>query len=339
MNTRCFVLLAILCLIGLPGVQAQQSSATTIRAGMIGLDTTHVPAFTRIFNSSQADADLAGIKVVAGYPGGTDLPDSRNRVAGFTERIREMGVEIVDSIPKLLEKVDVVMLESVDGRIHLEEATAVIKAGKPLWIDKPVAGSLADAIVIYELARKHNVPCFSSSSARFSPGLAAVLKDEAVGPILGAATWGPCSYSTGTPDMFFYGIHGIEPLFVIMGRGCETVSRVQTNNTDLVTGVWKEGRVGTYRGIRRGSSSSGATVFGSKAIVEPEKGGGGYEALCREIGRFFKTGKPPVSAEETIEIFAFMEAADESKRQVGAPVSLAEVLAKAKTAAAARLAE
>jgi predicted dehydrogenase len=339
MNTRCFVLLAILCLIGLPGVQAQQSSATTIRAGMIGLDTTHVPAFTRIFNSSQADADLAGIKVVAGYPGGTDLPDSRNRVAGFTERIREMGVEIVDSIPKLLEKVDVVMLESVDGRIHLEEATAVIKAGKPLWIDKPVAGSLADAIVIYELARKHNVPCFSSSSARFSPGLAAVLKDEAIGPILGAATWGPCSYSTGTPDMFFYGIHGIEPLFVIMGRGCETVSRVQTNNTDLVTGVWKEGRVGTYRGIRRGSSSSGATVFGSKAIVEPEKGGGGYEALCREIGRFFKTGKPPVSAEETIEIFAFMEAADESKRQVGAPVSLAEVLAKAKTAAAARLAE
>jgi hypothetical protein len=338
MNARNLVLLTILSLSSLPIVQAQERPAATIRAGMIGLDTSHVPAFTRIFNSSQAEGDLAGIKVVAGYPGGTDLPASRDRVARFTEQIRGMGVEIVDSIPKLLEKVDVVMLESVDGRIHLQEAIPVIKAGKRLWIDKPVAGSLADAIVIYELAKKHNVPCFSSSSARFSPGLAAVLKDEAVGPIMGAATWGSCSYSTGTPDMFFYGIHGIEPLFVLMGAGCETVSRVQTGNTDLVTGVWKEGRVGTYRGIRRGASSSGATVFGSKAIVQPEKGGGGYEALCREIGRFFKTGKPPVSAEETIEIFAFMEAADESKRQGGAPVALATVLAKGKAEAAARVA-
>ncbi len=241
------------------------------------------------------------------------------------------------TIPELLDKVDVVMLESVDGRIHLQEAVPVIKAGKPLWIDKPVAGSLTDAIVIYELAKKHNVPCFSSSSARFSPGLAAVLKDEAVGPLLGAATWGPCSYSTGTPDMFFYGIHGIEPLFVLMGRGCETVSRVQTNSTDVVTGVWKDGRVGTYRGIRDGAKSSGAIAYGTKAIVQPDKGGGdAYEALCREIGRFFKTGKPPVSADETIEIFAFMEAADESKRQGGAPVSVAEVLAKAQREASTK---
>jgi hypothetical protein len=335
MNTRSLALLMIFCLTGLAGAQAQE--APTIRAGMIGLDTSHVPAFTRIFKDAKADSELAGIKVVAGYPGGTDLPASRDRVARFTEQVQGMGVEIVDSIPKLLAKVDVVMLESVDGRIHLEEAVPVIRAGKRLWIDKPVAGSLADAIVIYELAKKHNVPCFSSSSARFSPGLAAVLEDEAVGPIVGASTWGPCSYSTGTPDMFFYGIHGIEPLFVLMGRGCETVSRVQTPHTDFVTGVWKEGRVGTYRGIRQSASSSGAIAYGSKKIVEPEKGGGGYEALCREIGRFFKTGKAPVSAEETIEIFTFMEAADESKRQGGAPVSLAAVLAKAKVEAAAKL--
>jgi len=273
---------------------------------------------------------------VAGYPGGTDIPASRDRVAMFTEQLRGMGVEIVDTVPKLLEKVDVVLLESVDGRIHLQEATEVIKAGKPLWIDKPVAGSLADAIVIYELAKKHKVPCFSSSSARFSSGIHAVLEDPEVGPVLGAATWGSCSYSPGTPDMFFYGIHGIEPLFVIMGRGCETVSRVQARDADMVTGVWKEGRVGTYRGIRRGKASSGAMIFGTKAVVQPE-GGGSYEDLCREIGRFFKTGKPPVQADETIEIFTFMEAADESKRQGGAPVSLAAVLAKANAEPAAKL--
>jgi predicted dehydrogenase len=333
---------AYLCLIGLCGssvLTAQEKTAATIRAGMIGLDTSHVPAFCRIFNRDNASGDLAGIKVVAGYPGGTDIPASRDRVGKFTDQLREMKIEIVNTIPELLKRVDVVLLESVDGRIHLQEAIPVIKAGKPLWIDKPVAGSLADAIVIYELAKKHNVPCFSCSSLRFTPGLQEVLKDEKVGQVMGAATWGSCSYSLGTPDMFFYGIHGIEPLFVLMGTGCSTVSRVHTDDADFVTGVWKDGRIGTYRGIRRGAAASGAMVYGSKAIAEAPKGGSGYDALCLEIARFFKSGKVPVNADETIEIFTFMEAADESKRQGGAPASLADVLAKAKAEAAAKLAQ
>ncbi len=302
---------------------------------MIGLDTSHVPAFAKIFNNPKATGDIAGIRIVAGYPGGTDIPASRDRVKGFTEQLRGMNIEIVDSIPKLLEKVDVVLLESVDGRIHLQEAIPVIEAGKPLFIDKPVAGSLADAIVIYELAKKHNVPCFSSSSVRFSPGIQELLKNEKLGTIEGAATWGPCTYQEGTPDMFFYGIHGIEPLYALMGTGCETVARIQTKDTDVVSGLWKDGRIGTYRGIRKNKAEFGAVAFGSKGIVQTGREGG-YQELCAEVGRFFKTGKPPVRTEETIEIFAFMEAADESKRQGGAPVSLAGVLAKAKAEAASK---
>src|SRR5262245_50781961 len=273
--------------------QAQDANAKVIRAGMIGLDTSHVPAFAKLFNNPKATGDVAEVKVVAGYPGGTDIPASRDRVGKFTDQLREMKIEIVDSIPELLKRVDVVLLESVDGRIHLQEAIPVIKAGKPLWIDKPVAGSLADAIVIYELAKKHNVPCFSASSLRFNPGLQAILNDEKVGPVAGAATWGSCSYSPGTPDMFFYGIHGIEPLFVLMGRGCETVSRVYTPDTDFVTGVWKDGRIGTYRGIRKAAAGSGAMVYGSKSIVEPPKGsGGGYEARSEErrVGKEGRSG-------------------------------------------------
>src|SRR5437879_2029762 len=317
-------------------VNARAADRAPLRAGMIGLDTSHVPAFAKIFNNPKATGDIAGIRIVAGYPGGTDIPASRDRVKGFTEQLRGMGIEIFDSIPKLLETVDVVLLESVDGRIHLQEAIPVIKAGKPLFIDKPVAGSLADAIVIYELAKKHNVPCFSSSSVRFAPGIQELLKNRQLGTIEGAATWGPCTYQEGTPDMFFYGIHGIEPLYALMGTGCETVARIQSKDTDLVSGVWKDGRIGTYRGIRKNKAEFGAVAFGSKGIVQTGREGG-YEELCAEVGRFFKTGKPPVRAEETIEIFAFMEAADESKRQGGAPVSLASVLAKAKAEAATRL--
>lgn len=312
------------------------AAKAALRVGMIGLDTSHVPAFTKIFNDPKATGDLAGVRVVAGYPGGTDMPASRDRVQKFTEQLRQMGVEIVDSIPTLLGKVDAVLLESVDGRIHLQEAIPVINAGKPLFIDKPVAGSLADAVAIYELARAQNVPCFSSSSLRFHAGIQQLMVDSKLGGIVGASTWGPCSYQEDTPDLFFYGIHGIEPLFALMGTGCETVSRMKTTDTDLVTGVWKDGRIGTYRGIRRHRADFGAIAYGSKAIAQSGPGGG-YAELCREIGRFFKTKKPPVSAEETIEIFAFMEAAEQSARQNGAPVALAAVLAKAKAEASAKL--
>jgi len=332
--TRAFAIALFLIL----SLTARAADQALIRAGMIGLDTSHVPAFAKLFNNPKATGDISGIRIVAGYPGGTDIPASRDRVKGFTEQLRGMGIEIFDSIPRLLEKVDVILLESVDGRIHLQEAVPVIKAGKPLFIDKPVAGSLVDAIVIYDLAKKRNVPCFSSSSLRFSPGIQEVLRNKELGSMAGAAVWGPCSYQEGTPDMFFYGIHGIEPLFALMGTGCETVTRIATKDTDLVSGVWKDGRVGTYRGIRSNRADYGAVAFGSKRIIHAGKEGG-YEELCREIGHFFKTGNSPVPAEETIEIFAFMEAADESKHQGGVPVSLSKVLAKAKAEAASKLRE
>jgi predicted dehydrogenase len=327
---QIFMTFAISIFIGAAGALSNDGgpNGPVLRAGIIGLDTSHVPAFTKIFNDPKAEGDLAGIRVVVGYPGGTDIPASRDRVERFTDQVREMGVEIVQTIPELLAKVDVVLLESVDGRIHLEEARQVIQAGKPLFIDKPLAGSLADAIAIYELAKQHDVPCFSSSSLRFGPSVQALLNNEELGKIAGAVTWGSCSYQSGTPDMFFYGIHGIELLYTLMGPGCESLTRTHTRDTDVITGTWHDGRVGTYRGIRKHHAKFGATVFGTSAITTIQSDGG-YQDLCKQIGRFFKTHVPPVSAEETLELFVFMEAADESRRRDGQPVSLAEVKEKA----------
>jgi predicted dehydrogenase len=310
-----------------------QESKTVLRAGIIGLDTSHVGAFTKVLNDPKAKGVLAGVRVVAAFPGGSpDLPASRDRVAGFARELRDKyGVEIVDSIDALLPKVDVVLLESVDGRPHLEQVKPVLKARKPVFIDKPVAGSLADAMQIYRLAKEANVPVFSSSSLRFSPGVAGMRTNPMVGAILGCEAYSPCSLEPHHPDLFWYGVHGVETLFTIMGTGCESVVRIHTKDTDVVTGTWKDGRIGIYRGIRGGKADYGALVFGSKGIV-PSGGYGGYEPLVVEICKFFKTGRPPVSAEETIEIFAFMEAADESKRQGGVPVALATVMARAQQA-------
>jgi len=308
----------------------------TLRAGVIGLDTSHAPAFVELLNGPKAVGDLAGVKIVAAFPGGSpDLPASADRVAGYTKKIGDSGVEIVPSIEALLAKVDVVFLESVDGRPHLAQVIPVLRAKKPVFVDKPVAGTLADAIAIYQLAKELNVPCFSSSSLRFSSGILGMRSDSRAGEVRGCEAHGPCSLEPHHPDLFWYGIHGVEILFTIMGPGCTAVSRVQSDGTDFAVGRWSDGRVGSFRGLRDGAAGYGATVFGSKAIV-PSGSYEGYQPLVVEIVKFFKTGKPPVSAEETLEIYAFMEAADESKRQGGAPVTIESVMTKAKQAAAAK---
>ncbi|MEX0676805.1 MAG: Gfo/Idh/MocA family oxidoreductase [Pirellulales bacterium] len=305
-----------------------------LRAGIIGLDTSHAPAFAELLNGPEATGDLAGVKVVAAYPGGSsDIPASADRVEEFTRKLAGMGIEIAPSIDALLAKVDVVLLESVDGRPHLAQATAVLRAGKPVFIDKPLAGSLADAVAIFDLAKQLGVPCFSSSSLRFSKGIIGMRDDESVGKVVGCEARGPCSLEPHHPDLFWYGIHGVESLFTIMGTGCVEVTRVQTDGTEFVVGRWDDGRIGTFRGLRDGAHGYGATVYGQKGIVQ-SGGYDGYAPLVVEIVKFFKTGQPPVSAAETLEIYAFMEAADESKRQGGAPVALARVLSKARKAAA-----
>lgn len=300
-----------------------------LRAGIIGCDTSHAVAFTKIFNSPDAKGATANVQVTAAFPGGSpDIPASRDRVAKYTEELRGMGVEIVDSIDALLQRVDVVLLESVDGRVHLDQVRPVFAEGKPVFIDKPVAGSLRDAVEIFRLAAEHDVPCFSSSALRFSPHVIKLGNDGAVGDVVGCDAHSPCSLEPHHPDLFWYGVHGVELLFTVMGSGCESVARVQTDSTELVVGTWREGRVGTFRGMRAGKRGYGATVYGTRAI----KTGGdfaGYEPLLEQVAIFFQTGIPPVPTSVTLEIFAFMEAADESKRRGGAPVRLDEVLEKA----------
>ena len=313
----------------LPG---QGTAIKPVRLGIIGLDTSHVDAFTKVINGSVKLPELRRLKVVAAYPAGSpDLPISRDRIQGFTKTLKERdGVEIVDSIEALLGKVDAVLLESVDGRVHLEQVKPVLKAGKPVFIDKPMACSLADVLAIADLAEKEKVPVFSCSSFRFAPQLVQLKQEGKAGEIKAADVYGPCPLMNPQfPDLHWYGIHGIEALYTIMGPGCETVTRTKTELGDVVTGVWKDGRVATFRGLRGSKTDYGFVAFGTKAIVA-EKMSADYTPLLKAMGDFFPDGKAPVAMGETIEILTFLEAAHESSRKGGLPVRLADVLAQAR---------
>ncbi len=297
--------------------------------GMIGLDTSHCIAFTKILNDPNPQPDVSHCRVVAAYPKGSpDIESSVRRIPQYTAQIREIGVEIVASIDDLLAQVDAVLLETNDGRPHREQALAAIRAGKPLFIDKPIAGSLADAVIIFEAAKRYGVPVFSSSSLRYMAS-AQEIRAGKIGNVLGADVYSPATIEKTHPDLFWYGIHGVELLFTVMGPGCQSVVRVHTDGTDLVAGTWKDGRIGTFRGIREGQRGYGGTAFGSEANVSigPFRG---YRPLLVEIVKFFRTGTAPIDPAETLEVYAFMEAADESKRQGGVPIPITTILSTAR---------
>jgi hypothetical protein len=304
------------------------SDNTAKRIGIIGLDTSHSVAFTQALNSAQAGSEWEGFKIVAAYPQGSkDIQSSVERIPGYTAEVQKLGVEIVNSIDELLPKVDFVMLETNDGRLHLEQALSVLKAGKRLFIDKPMTASLAEALIIFKAAKKYNVPVFSSSSLRYITGMEDVLSGK-IGKVTGAETYSPAKLEKTHPDLFWYGIHGVETLFTAMGTGCKSVVRVSNADTDLVVGTWNDGRIGTFRGLRTGKADYGGTVFGEKEIkvLGPYAG---YNPLLMQIIQFFKTGIVPVKEEETLEIMAFMEAADLSKAEGDQSVEIANIMDKA----------
>jgi predicted dehydrogenase len=312
--------------------QDQEQVTQVIRIGIIGLDTSHAIAFTKDFNNANATGDLAGCRVVAVYPPGSpDIESSVSRVPKYTEEIQSLGVEVVPSIEALLERVDAVLLETNDGRPHLEQLLPVLKAKKRVFIDKPIAASLTDAVLIFAAAEKEGVPIFSSSSLRFGK-LTQEVRNGSLGKIISAQTSSPASLEKTHPDLFWYGIHGVESLFTVMGTGCESVVRDQTEDGNIrVTGKWKDGRTGVfiegkgYSGMARGEQ-------GESEIGKYD----GYTPLVIEIARYFRSGEVPVTPAETLEIYAFMEAADESKRQGGAEVTLESVMTNARQEAAQR---
>ena len=287
-----------------------------IKIGIIGLDTSHSIAFTKFLNGEDKKEEFKDFRIVAAYPyGSKTIKSSYDRIPDYIEQVKELGVEIVPSIAELLKKVDCVMLETNDGNLHLEQAYEVFKAGKIMFIDKPLGATLAQAIAIYQLAREYNVPIFSSSALRFVPQNQKLRNGE-YGKILGADCYSPATREISHPDFGWYGIHGVETLFTIMGTGCVAVNRMSAEGTDIVVGLWDDGRMGTFRGRRTGKSIYGGTAFTDKG-AEPVGPYQGYEVLLSEILKFFKTHVPPVSEVETLEIFTFMEASNESKRKEG----------------------
>ena len=309
---------------------AMAQETPELKIGMIGLDTSHVISVAALLNDPAAKEHIPGGRIACGFKAGSpDVEMSRTRIDGFAAELKDKyGVAIVDSIAEVVARSDAIMIMSVDGRVHLRQAREVFPSGKPVFMDKPLAASLDEAVAIVRLAKETHTPFLSASPFRFSAGLK-TLREAPIGPIRGAITYGNGASEAHMPPLFFEGIHPVEALFTVLGPGCESVTCIHTPDTEVATGLWSDGRTGVVYGLRTAKTPVGTTVFGQKGpATDTTYRNEGFGPLTRQIITFFQTRKSPLPPENTLEIIAFMEAADQSRQKQGAPVSVKALLAK-----------
>jgi hypothetical protein len=294
--------------------------AADLRLGIIGTDTSHVIAFTQALNDPNAKDHIPGARVVAAFKGGSkDIEESASRVQQYATELKEKwSVRLVGSIQDLCLDVDGLLLESVDGRKHLAQFQEAIHCGKPVFIDKPLASTLEDAWKIARIARQANIPWFSASALRFSS-----IQEMRSRDMIGAIVWSPGPLEPHHAlDLSWYGIHGVEMLYTLFGTGCEAVSRISTPDSDVVTARWKDGKLGTLQ-TQRPYGTYGAVVFlKNRAILTSTSIKPDYTPLIKQIVAFMQSKIPPVPNIETLEEFAFMDAAQKSAEQGGRAIEI-----------------
>lgn len=300
-----------------------------LKLGIIGLDTSHVIVFCDAFNNPAAKAPVAGAKVLTAWAGGShDLESSIGRVPGYTKDLQEkFGVKIFGSIEEVVAASDAILHTTLDGRVRFEQFQRIAAAGpgKPVFLDKPFALRGIDARAIFNVAAKFKSPIFTSSSLRFSGAITRVVTPETRPLVKGAHFHGPAALEPTNPGFYWYGIHPIEMLYTAMGRGCRSVRVVSNDQFDLITGVWADGRIGSVQCNRTGNYEYHGLVHFEKktAVVDVQaETKGFFTCLAEAIVTFFQTGRPPVEAEESIELIRFIEVANESRANGGREVLL-----------------
>jgi len=183
----------------------------------------------------------------------------------------------------------------------------VIAAGKPLFIEDPVAAKLDDARLVAKLAKDAGVKWFSASGIRFGELLG--IRGSYVSK---ATTWGPGPIERN---------HAVEMLYALMGTGCEAVIFTPGADDNAAAGPSVVGRWGDRMGtvLLAPADKGWGTIVSSRSktrIVQD------YRSLLVEIVKFFETGEAPVSHDETLEIAAFLDAAERSKAAAGVPIKL-----------------
>ena len=294
-----------------------------LKCAVVGFDSSHCLEFaSRLIGKNDIpDQNLGAGDIVAAFPGGSGIGET----AAIPERtaiFKDWGATIVDRIEDLLDfELDGVFINSIDGRVHLEQARPFLEAGIRTFVDKPFTCDPAEAREIQQISESTGTPAFSSSSARFDTAVAEAAR-------LGNAirtvdAYGPAMLEPSNPGLYWYGIHTVESLYTLMGPGCQEVACCFDEACEVVTAVWDDSRIATVRGLRIGCYAGGALYGTQEGVMHlvPDMMTMHFELLKRIVD-FFRGGEAPVPLAETVELIGFIDAALKSANRGGAWVKL-----------------
>jgi hypothetical protein len=286
--------------------------ATELKIGIIGLDTSHTVAFTKLLQAADTPAEqrVEGLRVVHAMRFPSPFQDDK----GQDERQAQMvalGVAMKPSVAELAQGMDALFLEINDPALHLDFFRRVAGLGLPVFIDKPLAANLADARQILALAAEHKTNVWSSSSLRFVRRLVAA-KQEMTAPPTFCNVFGALGKAAAGSDIVWYGCHVTEMLVTAMGCGAQGVMAVEDPAGVVAVVSYAGGRRAVAEYSRGSYKYGGRIQAGNEVKYFDNTGDVLYYNLLVEIKRWLETGAIPVSLGESFEVQAIMEAVEQS---------------------------
>lgn len=297
------------------------------RLGIVDLDSSHCVEFSRRINHAGLDRDqfVEGACIVAACSTGSLM--SPERIPGHLAELQAIGIPIVERPEDLLGHIDAVLILSLCGTAHVSRVKPFLEAGIPAFVDKPFACSLADAVEMARLSEQHNTLLMSASAIRFADEVQSIERlKPTLGEVRGAVTFGPAKRSSSNPGLFHYGIHAVEMLLQLMGHGCESVRTTFSDGAEVVTGQWPDGRIGTVRGNRQGSTAYGYVAFCDQGVMpQLVSTQNSYRNLLRAFIGSLDTRKPAVPLSASVDVVRFILGSIRSEQSAGCEVRLDDI--------------
>jgi Oxidoreductase family, NAD-binding Rossmann fold len=277
-----------------------------LRIGIVGAENSHSKAIAETINVQRK---LRGVAVTA-------LWGEKRKwaldVAGATEI-----PTIVRQPQDMIGLVDAVILDHRDGKFHLPAAMPLLKAGLPLFIDKPFCCRLSEGKRFLDYAQKLKVPVCSFGvmplQASFSNFLKKITPAK-IGKLLSLTTSGPADLYSKYSGVFFYGIHQIE--MITRAAGLEfTHARLNRSGHGGSATLWRnDGLIATVNLLAKNCSGFYISAIGEKGTVSEEikHDSNPYLSGIRNFVKLFKTGKSPLTRREILAPIAILEAMGKS---------------------------
>jgi predicted dehydrogenase len=287
-----------------------------VNIGIIGAENSHAGQVAKYIN---VEKGVKGFAV-------THLWGEKDEFAAKTAEQGQIPT-IVKDIEDMLGEVDGVMIDHRDGKFHLAAAKPFVKAGYPVFVDKPMSRSLAEAKAFLKFRKAHRAPVCTMSSIYYHEDMPGVVKRLAkLGRLRSLRLSGPGDWNSQWGGIWFYGIHQVELMVHLVGPAAQEAS-LTVNGKDCTAIVnYPEGLTVSMNFLTECPYRFDIQAIGHEGTLDYSMGHDPKTLHCTTgiFTKMFRTRKEPFTEERMLVPVAILEAMEKSLAQK-TPVAVAAI--------------